>query len=79
MSEPKQDTLCWRCANADTNGCPWAENLIPVPGWEALRRDIKIDNGRTHESYIVFECPLYKRSKRRKRKEREMARWIQNL
>ena len=60
-------TLCWYCQNSVpslTTGCSWSEDLKPVEGWRAERRDLKYD---THmmESYIVHWCPQYKREKRR--------------
>ena len=48
-------TLCWNCANA-TGNCSWSENLIPVNGWKAIY--VEKDKA---DSYIVLECPEFKR------------------
>ena len=54
----RQETLCVKCGNACTSGCCWAEELKPVPGWNATafydkhrRRDLY--------SYCVNKCPQY--------------------
>lgn len=68
MGKKQLTTICWRCANADTNGCSWAEKQTPVEGWEAIRRDIL--NGKRGQyavGYIVLDCPLFRRNKKRKR------------
>lgn len=53
---------CWNCQNA-TGGCPWADSLEPVPGWEAtpVSRPAGSRKGvhRTIESYSIKYCPLY--------------------
>lgn len=67
MGKKQLTTICWRCANADTNGCSWAEKFVPVDGWDAIPRTLRIDRGRIVQSYIVVDCPLYRRTKRRKR------------
>lgn len=60
-------TLCWCCANAvpdraGKRGCSWSRSGIPVTGWEAERKDIKVSDGirtRLAESYVVTNCPQY--------------------
>ena len=49
-------TLCWDCANA-TGGCSWASELIPIKGWKA----IETKKQTLYSSFIVYECPLFKR------------------
>ena len=51
----KQPTLCWECAKA-TGGCQWSDRLQPVDGWEAIQT-----HNQTGSSYIVTNCPLFKR------------------
>lgn len=53
-------TLCELCGNA-CGGCRWSKAGVqqPVTGWEALRRDIKME-GEMVESYVVLDCPEYK-------------------
>lgn len=60
------NTLCWCCRHSN-DICSWhAKEHIPVPGWEAVRRDIPIvDNSirrkvnRKTESYAVLRCPRF--------------------
>ena len=62
MSEynPRQQTLCWNCAKA-VGYCPWSQDLEPIPGWTAFPTQ-KQTHGNTHSSsYLVIECPLFKR------------------
>lgn len=48
------DTLCWCCEYAcnTTNDCPWMTSLKPVPEWTAIRHG---------DSYMVIDCPMFKR------------------
>ena len=59
-------TICFNCKNSCPNpikgiGCEWSENLKPVPGWEAIREDIRPNIiGRTPlVSYVVVSCPKF--------------------
>lgn len=57
-------TLCEVCGNA-LGSCSWSEkdNQRPVPGWEAIRKDIIVGDGNSRtltESYTVFKCPQFK-------------------
>lgn len=60
-------TLCWRCANAVPDreggrGCTWSRSGIPVAGWEAVRRDLRLgrlSDGVKLESYRVQKCPCF--------------------
>ena len=62
----KGDTLCWTCRRCTGGqGCPWVAGFIPVPGWDAgqtvfFYRD---EQGQIvqHYSYLVRQCPLYKK------------------
>lgn len=31
----------------------------PVPGWVAMRKDVRIKSGQEMESYIVLDCPEF--------------------
>lgn len=55
----KATTLCDLCANA-CGGCEWSKygDMRPVPGWEALRRDVCTEKT-VLESYIVLSCPKF--------------------
>ena len=44
------ESLCSFCGNACRNGCSWAEDFTPVPGWEAVENK----NG-----WFVVDCPEY--------------------
>lgn len=60
-------TLCWRCANAvpdraGERGFTWSRAGIPVAGWEAVRRDLRLgrlSDGVKLESYRVQKCPCF--------------------
>lgn len=53
-------TLCWDCANAThSEKCPWVDSFTPVPGWKA--RPTKIFGSYPLESYVVIECPWFRR------------------
>lgn len=59
------ETLCELCDRA-CGHCLWSAAGMPVPGWEAVRRDIMMtDNQDGHmvESYVVLGCPAYKPEK----------------
>lgn len=49
-------TLCWECANA-TGGCSWSSEFIPVEGWKA----VETKKNTLLSSYVVTECPKFKR------------------
>jgi hypothetical protein len=60
----KRDTLCWKCKKATaSDNCPWANDFIPVEGWDAEETVLVIRSTRGYErkdtSYIVRECPLF--------------------
>jgi hypothetical protein len=42
-------------------GCPWATELVAVPGWKAEKTIIKNPEafGGKQNSYIVYECPYF--------------------
>lgn len=63
------ETLCWCCANAlpgvdretgHERGCEWSLYKQPVPGWDATREDIPM-NDKMLRSYRVFDCPKFER------------------
>ena len=59
---PISDTLCWNCGKALADSdCPWANNFIPVEGWEATSTNVNMGNNRTQKSYVVHKCPIFER------------------
>lgn len=46
------ETLCWNCANACSNGCSWSRELVPVDGWDAVE---------TRKGYLVKACPQFEK------------------
>lgn len=58
--KPTGDTICWDCKRATGGqGCPWADKLEPVEGWEAEQTKIKYYL-EEYASYKVKKCPLFK-------------------
>lgn len=57
----KAPTLCWDCANATNNFCPWAENGKPVDGWKAVPTTIKQNGHVVAHSCHVMYCPMFTR------------------
>lgn len=57
----KAPSLCWCCANATNNFCPWAESGKPVDGWRATPTTIKQNGHVVAHSYHVHSCPMFKR------------------
>jgi len=56
------ETICWKCRNANGNGCAWFKKSAPVRGWVAEKREI--DGGGYYvESFLVRECPGFERGK----------------
>lgn len=49
---------CWSCLKS-YNGCSWSREQKPVPGWVAVKVDIKLHGNR--EAYIVQKCPEYEK------------------
>lgn len=71
-------TLCWYCKTCPW--CPWFQHHRPVPGWTAVRRDVKFQKGTgkpgkftntPEESYMVIACPEFQQEIKRK----ETVRW----
>ena len=56
----KEHTLCWDCAKATDDACPWVDAGMPVPGWWATPSKIKTC-GICSDSYRVIKCPLFVR------------------
>lgn len=59
-------TMCINCENSCPNpkkgtGCEWSILFKPVPGWEAIRKDIMLQRSKAEslESYIVISCPKF--------------------
>ena len=61
LSSSTEHTLCWNCRNAtNPDVCPWVRDFTPVKGWKAESNMV----GRKpyiYESFLVKECPLFKR------------------
>lgn len=82
LTPPKPDfiptTLCDLCANA-CGGCEWSDcgNMRPVPGWEAVRNDVKSCRGENNdvvvESYVVLSCPKFEQDRMEYTFSRETA------
>lgn len=69
-------TLCDYCANA-CGGCRWSQKGIqrPVPGWDAVRRDICLTEDRPSppvESYVVIHCPEFQAEYHREAEYRQV-------
>lgn len=71
----KPATKCWTCENAIplmvnhhwVRGCSWSICRMPVEGWKAEKFVNTRCTGRsqgTYDSYLVHECPKYKKEKR---------------
>ena len=58
MMVSENASLCWRCDRACRNQCSWASDFIPVKGWNA-----ELIKHETMQSYCVYECPEFVRSK----------------
>jgi hypothetical protein len=56
MGKGSQPTLCWDCAKA-TGGCRWSDQFQPIEGWTA----VPTLTDKLYESYIVIDCPEFKR------------------
>lgn len=64
---PKQsNAICWYCARAAGGfGCPWADKLKPVKGWEA-----EIIETPTGQKLRVVKCPIFVKDKKIKSKDK---------
>lgn len=66
MPRKYSHTLCWDCERA-CGGCSWSQSLKPVHGWTATKLQMKTRTewngqpGRDVASYIVHDCPQFKR------------------
>lgn len=60
MGSKHDHTLCWDCAKATSQDCPWAERGQPVEGWRAKKTKLRF-SGELSDSYRVFSCPLFER------------------
>lgn len=68
---PGEETLCFSCKNA-VGWCVWSARFEAVPGWDAIKTQIKGNQDNVIQSYLVRHCPLYEpddppKKKRRKR------------
>ena len=57
-------TICWNCANAvpnedGTRGCNWSRNKMPVNGWEAELKLLRLNPRTVTDSYVVKKCPEF--------------------
>lgn len=53
-------TLCWDCKNAVYQRCEWTEKFEPVPGWQAVHRQVS-KTYFPYDSYRVLYCPKFVR------------------
>ena len=61
MSESRYKmTLCWDCAKA-VGHCSWSADLKPVEGWTATPTRKKLRKDLEFESFVVYDCPEFKR------------------
>ena len=51
-------SLCWDCKKALWQ-CSWSAKFVPVDGWTAIRRDLRVAEGTKTESYFVLDCPEF--------------------
>ena len=62
---PNEYTLCWDCALATSDKCPWADHGETVEGWGARATKIKHRHGTGDavitDSFHVWRCPLFER------------------
>lgn len=67
-----KQTLCWSCVNA-TGNCEWSEykQYKPVPGWTAVKTQVKNSAKGTFSSYYVLACPKYVKDPPRQKKKEE--------
>lgn len=56
----EKETICWDCQNYSR--CSWNDGK-PVKGWKATPAIIKDSGGDIH-SYLVEDCPHFKRDKK---------------
>ena len=61
-------SICPNCKNCVPNlekrtGCEWSVAFRPVPGWNAVRNDLRPlrEGGQKLMSYAVLECPKFER------------------
>lgn len=68
-----KETLCFSCDHADKGDksiCPWAKEFKPVEGWDATKRVLFFwihNRKKPIESYKVINCPIYRKSKEKRR------------
>lgn len=51
-------SICFNCKNAYAHKCKWVHSLTPIPGWTAVKRDIKYKEGPI-STYNVKRCPNF--------------------
>ena len=64
-------SLCWKCKHAVpklqngryVKGCEWSIMRLPVLGWEAKARILKVAHGMDRFSYDVKSCPKFERGR----------------
>lgn len=75
------ETKCWTCQRGPRSECSWFARHEPVPGWQAVRRDVLVKTTvgptgkRKHlrkrlESYLVVDCPLYLENEKKEKPKR---------
>ena len=61
-----QQTICFDCRNSCPNpnkhtGCEWSIGFKPVPGWNAVQKNIRPNypGNQPIVSYVVLDCPKF--------------------
>lgn len=67
----KPETLCWACRHAVpkisgdvyVQGCEWSIKRLPVLGWDADARILKVSHEQDCFSYTVKSCPKFEKGR----------------
>ena len=61
QKQGRKQSLCWDCQRAaGKKMCTWALFEQPIPGWNAVERDV-LNEMKTPEqkSFMVYDCPQF--------------------
>lgn len=68
VNAPPTHSICPDCIHCcpcppKGHGCEWSIAFKPVPGWDAIRRDISTPKGKEKflVSYLVVSCPKFQK------------------
>lgn len=59
----KGQSLCWKCKNC-YSGCSWSRSFVPVKDWDAEEFYRTNGEGQVVVTYLVKDCPKFKRDER---------------